>query len=160
MTFSYLPPKLPLYLPHRHLFVLGRHEKKIFVLLFVLLENPCAAAELHHCAVPTPTFSSLDNSFTPAHKWRHSILTSRVAWSFPPLSGWCKSCLIFKLYQVSFLKLALLKSLRAGNQVTLVTPWERSHPKHPKIFITFCLSISAPQEIQQDTNRAVSNAFG
>lgn len=92
-------------------------------------------------------------------QWKCSTLTSRQAWDFSPLSDWCKSCLIFSLCEPSSLKLALPTSLKAGNQVSQVRPWNWSHPKHPKIFITFSLSTSTPVELQQNTNRAVSNTF-
>lgn len=124
--------------------------------MFILIEKLRARAELHCYRVPTVTFPSLNHSFTPAHKWRHRILTFRRTWDFPSLTGWCKSCLICRISETSCLKPALPKSLRAGNQVSQERPWDWSHPKHPKIFITFCLSISAPVEPQQTTNRVVS----
>lgn len=128
--------------------------------MFILIEKLHAKAELHCYGVPTLTFSSLNNSFTPAHKWRNHVLTFRRTWDFPPLTGWCKSCLICRISETSCLKPALPKSLRVGNQVSQERPWDWSHPKHPKIFITFYLSISAPVEPQQTTNRAVSILLG
>lgn len=102
---SYLPTNLTLYPPHNHfLFVIDRKTWEKNVCTYW---KSSGKSELHCYAVLTLTFSSLNNSFTPAHKWRHSILTSRQAWDFPPPNGWCKRCLVFRVYGTPCLKTSI-----------------------------------------------------